>query len=70
MFKDELIRKGIEETNAEVIANAIESLHKAFAGMDTEQMKKWQWEMPNLEDLLDDYAKIEELRVLNINTIR
>lgn len=70
LYKQKLCDKDLTESNADRIAKAIEALHYALCQLDDIQFAIYQWQMPNINTMLDDFAKIEELRVLKINTIK
>jgi hypothetical protein len=69
LYKEKLEQHHLTKENAERVALAIKNLHYAFAQMDELQFSIFQWELPNIDTMLDDYARVEELRVLRISTV-
>jgi hypothetical protein len=70
LYKQKLIKHHLTEENASRIAKALKELHFAIAAMDSRQFSTFQWELPGLATMLDDYATIEEVRVLQVDTIK
>jgi len=64
LYKETLAEEGIVESRRESVANAIATLHHALCYMDNEQLAVFL--KKPIEHRLDDYAKAEELRVLNL----
>jgi hypothetical protein len=70
LYKQKLIKHNLTEENAHRIAEALKGLHFAIAAMDSSQFSTFQWMLPGLATMLDDYATIEEVRVLHVDTIK
>ena len=66
LYKNKLIEEGFTANNAERLSGAINTLHSVICKMDNHSYND-VFGLKSLRQRLVDFAKVEELRVIDVN---